>query len=77
LVQTGIVPRISNSVTSNAAGSNSICIFVSDGDDIGPTFDIDNPIDTKNWTLRDDGEGAAAWDDAVKIDADSTWRYVS
>ena len=77
MVQTGIVRRISNSVTSNAAGSNPTCIFVSDEEDISPTFDIDNPIDTRNWTLRDDGEGTAAWDDAVKVDAGSTWRYVS
>jgi hypothetical protein len=81
-VQTGIVHRISNSESSNTARSNSSTV-VSDEEDIGPAFDIDNPIEastcvtgTRKWALRD-GEGIAAWDGTVKVDGSTSWRYVS
>jgi hypothetical protein len=79
VVQTGTVRRICNSDSSNTAGSNS-SIVVPDQKYIGPTGDIDSPIEASacdivsgKRTLRD-GEGSAAWDGAVKVDS-STWRY--
>jgi hypothetical protein len=44
VIQTGIVRRICNGESSSTAGSNS-SIVVSDEEDIGPTGDIDRPIE--------------------------------
>jgi hypothetical protein len=72
-VQTGIVQCICNCDCNITAGSNSI-IVVPDEEDIGPTDDIDSPVEasacvivTRKRTLRD-GKGSAAWDCAVKVD---------
>jgi hypothetical protein len=79
VVQTGTVHRICNSHCSNTADSNS-SIVVPDQKYIGPTGDIDSPIEASacstgsgKRTLRD-GEGSAARDGTVKADS-STWRY--
>jgi hypothetical protein len=81
VVQTGIVRRICNSVFNTTAGSNS-SIVVPDEEDIGPTDDIDSPIEAsaciivgRKCALRD-GEGSATWDSAVEVDG-STWRCMS
>jgi hypothetical protein len=74
-VQTGTIQCICNGDYSTTAGSNSI-IVVPDEEDIGPTDDIDSPVEasacqcvivTRKRTLRD-GKGSAAWDCAVKVD---------
>ena|SRR6267154_1156766 len=78
VLQTGIVYIRSNSDSNITARSNS-SIVVPDEEDIGPTGDVDSPVEasacdivTRKRALRD-GEGSAAWDGAVKVDS-STWR---
>ncbi len=85
LVQTVVLPNLNLEKDITAGGNSSI--IIRDEDELGPTSDIDSPIeansiepnvgaiDTIKWALRDD-EGSATWDGAVNADS-STWQYTS
>ena len=87
-VQTVVVLRTLNLEKDTTARGNS-SIVIPDEEELGPTGDIDSPIeanstgigakvgaiDTIKWALRDD-EGSATYYGAVKADS-STWQCTS